>query len=132
MREADRDVILHRLHLGQSVVVVNGKPVSMELEMHIHDALVRQWGARGVHAALPRIRDAEEIPPDEPISLRLLEAHPEVMTRALANAALAESPPGPTLNQLGVTLKPMPAPGRTSDLHSEAMRKLEEARRAAS
>jgi len=108
LRDADRDVILDDLHLGKPVVIVNGKPVSMELEMHIHDALVRQWGARGVHAALPRIRAVEEIPDDEPISLRLVEAHPEVMTRALAAAALDESPPGPSAAELGVTVKTIP------------------------
>jgi hypothetical protein len=130
LRDLDRSMILERLHLGSSTVTVNGKSVSMELEMHIRDKLAAEYGARAFSLALAKVRDVEEIPPDEPISLRLLESHPEVVSRALVAAALDDGP-GPSLTQLGVKLKAIAPPTSANVLQAEAKLKLEEARRLA-
>ncbi|HSW29278.1 MAG TPA: hypothetical protein VLH75_07250 [Longimicrobiales bacterium] len=130
LRDLDRSTILAQLHLGSPTVTVNGKSVSMELEMHIRDKLAAEYGARAFSLALARIRDVEDIPPTEPISLRLLESHPEVVSRALAAAAL-EDGPGPSLTELGVTLREIPTGAKpATDLRAEAKQKLEQARSA--
>ncbi len=80
----DKAVILEVWHLGEDTITVNDKPVSMELEMHIHRQLCLARGEEEIHGALPFIRQAEpEIGADVSISLRLAEARPEVLNRCI-------------------------------------------------
>lgn len=114
LQASDRETILRDLHLGEDVVEVNGKPVSMKLEMHIRDALAVSVGPRRLNAALRKVRAVEDIPPDRPITLRLLEQRPEVLSRALAavdgDGALEGSDPTAGM----VKVKKIPNEARTA------------------
>jgi hypothetical protein len=113
LRGQDRETILRDLHLGEDVVEVNGKPVSMKLEMHIRDQLAAAVGPRRLNAALRTVRRVEEIPHDAPITLRLLEQRPEVLHRALAavDQDAARAGPDPTAGM--VSIKRIPNGART-------------------
>lgn len=91
-RVEDRAAIVQHWHLGRSTIQVNGSEITMELEMHIRDrVLIPQYGADAVHGALPLLRQVEELPDDQPASLRLAEQRPEVMQRMIG-AWEAEQP----------------------------------------
>jgi len=81
--KVDREIILAIWHLGSETVTIKGEEIGMGLEATIHRELCLAHGGETVSGALPFIRQAEDIPADQPISLRLPESRPEVLNRCI-------------------------------------------------
>lgn len=80
----DHECVLTIWHLGSETITIDGKEITMALEMHIRRQLCLARGEETVSGALPFIRQAEpDIGADVPISLRLAESRPEVMARCI-------------------------------------------------
>ena len=80
-RLRDRATVLTLWHLGRDTVMIEGKKVSMGLEMHIRDGLVGGLDVEEFSDTIHYVRITEEFKENEPVSLRLIEQRPEVWSR---------------------------------------------------
>ena len=94
----DRETILAVWHCGQETIRVPRKrgkpePVSMGLEMKIRADLIGSGvDPAELSKALRFVRVTDEFRPEDPISLRLIETRPEVLTRMIAASQKGRMP----------------------------------------